>query len=500
MGRFQGTSESAIKSTTMENSQAGEGSLTADFRIGGWLVQPRLNRLSRGERVLQIEPKMMDVLVYLAHNAGEVVSKNDIIDAVWPDLFITESVISRAIAGLRRTLEDDARHPRFIETILKRGYRLIAEVSPASEVTDGRPTSVQPRRADLRRQAPPVPFVVGQWVRGETFYGRKAQIGEILEGNRNWLWVLGTRRIGKTSLLKQLEQIAAASPELGFVPLFWDLQGADTPEDLHVDFGEALLDAEQRLEDAGIRLTEVRTEDLFDSLGRLRRQLSSKNLKLLLLCDEVEELIQLNQKEPALLRKLRRAMQSQEAVRSVLASSGRLWQLAGTGGDTSPFLDGFTPPLYLGALEDDEARALILQEALPPDARPEFTDEQVERIRTSCGNHPYLIHLLCRRALDEDDLDRAIEGVAADRAVSFFCAVDFDLLSETERAALRILAEAPGASASSIADRLPELAETLPASLEALQRLGLVRHEPADRFSVANEFLRRWLQSEASRT
>jgi hypothetical protein len=216
----------------------------------------------------------------------------------------------------------------------------------------------------------------------------------------------------------------------------------------------------------------------------------------LLLCDEVEELIQLNRKDPALLRKLRRALQSQEAIRSVLVSSGRLWQLAEAGGDTSPFLDGFTPPLYLGPLDDDEARALVQQAGLPPDARPEFTDEQVERIRTCCGNHPYLIQLLCRRVLDEGDLDRAIEGVAADRAVSFFCAVDFDLLSEDERAVLGVLAERPGASAGSIADRLPELTGNLVARLDSLQRLGLVRHDPPDEYSVASEFLRRWLQTE----
>ncbi len=46
------------------------------------------------------------------------------------------------------------------------------------------------------------PYVVGQWVRGKKFYGRPDLIQEILHGNRNWLWLLGTRRIGKTSVLK----------------------------------------------------------------------------------------------------------------------------------------------------------------------------------------------------------------------------------------------------------------------------------------------------------
>ena len=53
------------------------------------------------------------------------------------------------------------------------------------------------------------PYTVGQWVRGEGFYGREALIGEILDGPRRQVWLLGTRRVGKTSLLKQLEHLTA---------------------------------------------------------------------------------------------------------------------------------------------------------------------------------------------------------------------------------------------------------------------------------------------------
>ena len=84
------------------------------------------------------------------------------------------------------------------------------------------------------------PYVVGQWVRGDKFYGRTALIDEILHGHRNWLWLLGTRRIGKTSLLKQVEHIAAADPELDYFPLFWDFQGSHTPEELNLGFGDSL--------------------------------------------------------------------------------------------------------------------------------------------------------------------------------------------------------------------------------------------------------------------
>ena len=82
--------------------------LRHDFLLAEWLVQPSLNRLSHGERIVQLEPKLMDVLTFLAARAGDVVSKIEITDAVWSEQFISESVITRAIAGLRRSFEDDA--------------------------------------------------------------------------------------------------------------------------------------------------------------------------------------------------------------------------------------------------------------------------------------------------------------------------------------------------------------------------------------------------------
>jgi hypothetical protein len=151
------------------------------------------------------------------------------------------------------------------------------------------------------------PYVVGQWVRGERFYGRRGLIAEILHGNRNSLWVLGTRRIGKTSLLKQLEHLTAPAEEEQ-VPIFWDFQGASDPAELKLSFTDALLDAEEPLAAIGIHPSDVADDDLFQSMGKLRRLLQSRQRTLLLLCDEVEELLNLHREDPALLRKLRRAI------------------------------------------------------------------------------------------------------------------------------------------------------------------------------------------------
>lgn len=95
------------------------------FRLGPWTVVPSENRLVDADEVRRLEPRTMDVLVCLAERAGEVVSKNALIDQVWEGSFISEGTLTNAVAELRAALDDDARHPRFIETIPKRGYRLM---------------------------------------------------------------------------------------------------------------------------------------------------------------------------------------------------------------------------------------------------------------------------------------------------------------------------------------------------------------------------------------
>ena len=343
-----------------------------------------------------------------------------------------------------------------------------------------------------------IPFVVGQWVRGERFYGRAAQLSEILDGHRNWLWLLGTRRVGKTSLLKQLEHLTATEPERGYFPLFWDFQGSEDAEELHLDFQDALLDAEERMEEIGLDLGEIEADNLFVSLGRLRRKLRAKRLRLLLLCDEVEELIKLNEKQPALLRKLRRAMQSREGIRSVLASSIRLWALAEQRDDTSPFLHGFTPPLYIHTLTDAEARSLILQDQLPSTSRPAFDEVSVELIRERCANHPYLIQLVCKRCLELGDVEEACEEVATDRMVSYFFSIDFEMLSEVEREVIQVIARQTAATSKSIQRDLDHSSGarsggSLSGGLHRLEHLGFIRRDAERRFVLANYFFRRWL-------
>jgi len=101
-----------------------------DFRLESWLVQPSLNSVSRNDTSIQIEPKLMSVLVCLAEHAPDPVAKEMILQKVWPDTFVGEGVLTRSISELRRILEDEAKESRLIQTIAKRGYRLVAPIRP----------------------------------------------------------------------------------------------------------------------------------------------------------------------------------------------------------------------------------------------------------------------------------------------------------------------------------------------------------------------------------
>ncbi len=103
-----------------------------NFRVGVWQVRPSEGTVSHSEETRHLEPKIMDLLVYLADHPAEVVSKKEIFQAVWSDTHVTDVALTRTVSELRTVLGDDAKDPLFIETIPKRGYRLIAPVGKAA--------------------------------------------------------------------------------------------------------------------------------------------------------------------------------------------------------------------------------------------------------------------------------------------------------------------------------------------------------------------------------
>lgn len=117
-----------------------------EFRVGAFLVRPQLKRVvAPTGRVVQVQPKIMDVLVVLAERAGEVVTREELFASVWAGTHVTEHVLARAISALRKIFGDRPQRARFIETIPKTGYRLIASVTRDDDDEETR------ERADARR-------------------------------------------------------------------------------------------------------------------------------------------------------------------------------------------------------------------------------------------------------------------------------------------------------------------------------------------------------------
>ena len=98
------------------------------FFIGDWKVSPTEGLLLRGDDVVHLEPKAMELLVYLAQRQGEVVAREDIEKDVWGGTLVSYDSITSTVIKLRKALQDNAREPDYIATIPKRGYELIASV------------------------------------------------------------------------------------------------------------------------------------------------------------------------------------------------------------------------------------------------------------------------------------------------------------------------------------------------------------------------------------
>ena len=100
------------------------------FCIGDWCVDPAAGQILRGDEIVRLEARTMRLLLDLAEHAGEVVSIDDLLDRVWSGVIVTPNSVYQAVASLRRLLGDDPKQPRYIATVPRLGYRMVATVGP----------------------------------------------------------------------------------------------------------------------------------------------------------------------------------------------------------------------------------------------------------------------------------------------------------------------------------------------------------------------------------
>jgi TolB-like protein/DNA-binding winged helix-turn-helix (wHTH) protein/Tfp pilus assembly protein PilF len=131
---------------TIDSAHATEAAPT-DLQIGEWRLDARGNELRRGAEVVRLEPKVTELLALLASRPGEVLARDELFERIWPGVVVGDDSLTQAVIKLRKALGDDSHSPRYIDTIPKRGYRLIAPVSVASPAKPGS----HPRPASTRR-------------------------------------------------------------------------------------------------------------------------------------------------------------------------------------------------------------------------------------------------------------------------------------------------------------------------------------------------------------
>ncbi len=170
------------------------------FRMAGMLgFSPfRLDledeRLWRGNTAVDLRPKTFAVLRYLAERPGRLVRHAELLDTVWAGTIVTPGTLNTSIRELRKALDDDARQPRFIETVHRRGFRFVADVdAPASAVDPPAPTFVPVHMA---------PAPAGLHGRDAELEALEARLAEARGGVRRVVFVTGEAGIGKTSVVR----------------------------------------------------------------------------------------------------------------------------------------------------------------------------------------------------------------------------------------------------------------------------------------------------------
>lgn len=162
------------------------------FRFAAFELDEANARLRHDDgRNIDLPPRAFAVLCELARRSGRLVTKNELLDTVWGHRHVSESVLKSTISVIRIALGDDSRNPRFIETVSRKGYRMVAE--PAAVTT---PPGSAPA-------APPRPLLVG---RGELLARLDGAWRAARTGERRLCWIVGEAGAGKTTLLDHFGQ------------------------------------------------------------------------------------------------------------------------------------------------------------------------------------------------------------------------------------------------------------------------------------------------------
>lgn len=331
-------------------------------------------------------------------------------------------------------------------------------------------------------------------VSGETFVGQEDLLDELLEGASRHL-LIGTPRIGKTSVLRQVQYLAHQRKQPAF---YLSLEGVTSREKLQASIHRHLRWEKIEwfdFQNISFDVNLLKKEDLFDALFELDRKLES--LPLFLLFDEAQFLVELCQETSNLLQEWRGALESFRNLRTIFVALPRIMCLNELmkGWLSSPFFNGL-PIHELSVFTIPEAEALIRQPGI------KLRSEQMARILEYADQHPFFLQVLCR-ALYKDG---ALEKLAPEKFSEAYCSVPmngillnaFTALNDEEKLVMQAVHQKDTASLRILCSEFPTL-RSLKSILDRLVSYGYLK-KASGGYKIINAFWSKWLKEEMLET
>lgn len=269
-----------------ESNKLSNKLITTPFSVEGIRIEPSQNFIIKNNQEMNIQPKVMDVLTYLASNPNKLILNNSLIDACWPNQYISDSPLHKCIAQIRKALGDDPKQPTFIKTIPKKGYVFIASVEliEATITHENNNVEIAPYPGNM-------PYSYAQH---HIFFGREQIIEQLMTWARKitpkdpmWLSISAPAGLGKSSLvyagiLPKIKTISSINQK----HIVLDLMKVEESDKPHTQLLKLLI-AEKQLSPE-INLTQYITL-LETQVTQLSEPDHSQNIQSYLLTDDTDD-------------------------------------------------------------------------------------------------------------------------------------------------------------------------------------------------------------------
>jgi transcriptional activator of cad operon len=211
----------------------------ATLRIGDWCVNPASGEISRDGETARVEVRVMRLLLCLADHAGELVSIDDLLNHVWPEVTVSSDSVYQAVASLRRLLGDDPKQPTYIETVPRLGYRLVAAVGPWEDQSVARGETS--RASNSESLSPAIDVASNPGSRGQAIFQWSAvAVLSITVGTAVWAF-LSHSQVANTKPTTSTAPVQHSQKSIAVLP-FLDLTEGMRNEEFADGMTEELID------------------------------------------------------------------------------------------------------------------------------------------------------------------------------------------------------------------------------------------------------------------